>query len=323
MTNVTFRPLGCLTVRARAWLILVPACCVLALCPGAAARAADPVGDARAVPHLSERGRASYLQFLAAEPHRAFAIAPGGGWAWRAGLDSGEAALAAALAACRQHTEQRCVPYAVDNRVVFDAAAWRTLWRPYATAAAAKRLPEGTRRGERFPDLAWRTPGGAAGRLADLRGKVVVLHFWGSWCPPCLREMPELAKLHAALEDVPDIRFVLVPVREPFQRAKDWAARKGIRLPLYDPGLRSEDDAELPLAGGGRLPDRQVARMFPTTYVLDRHGVVLFSHVGETLRWPEYAPFLEDAAAHSGRRGTGPTSPAPPPAPRPPPLPSR
>jgi hypothetical protein len=55
------------------------------------------------------------------------------------------------------------------------------------------------------------------------------------------------------------------------------------------------------LADGTKVPDRQIAGKFPTTYVLDKHGIVVFSHIGDASRWHEYAPFLRDAALRSGK----------------------
>ncbi|MDP1896768.1 MAG: TlpA disulfide reductase family protein, partial [Sulfurimicrobium sp.] len=46
-------------------------------------------------------------------------------------------------------------------------------------------------------------------KLSDLRGKVLLVHFWGTWCPPCRNEMPELQKLHQALGGSSDIQLVL------------------------------------------------------------------------------------------------------------------
>lgn len=263
--------------------------------------AAADLRDAAAVPHLGPRGVASYQEFLAGGQHRAFAVAPGGSWAWRADLPSRELAERAVLDDCREHTQQTCVPYAVDGQVVFDAKAWPTLWGPYATAAVAQRAATGTRRGERFPDLVFRDMAGKAFRTADFRGQVLVLHFWGSWCGPCRRELPDLQRLVRRMEKTRDVRFVFLPVREPFAVARDWARRQQLRLPLYDSGVTDAGAPAFALADGSSLPDRQVAGKFPTTYVLDKHGLVVFSHIGDASRWTEYAPFLQDVARRSGK----------------------
>lgn len=271
----------------------------LALASGAAVAAG--LRDAEAVPQLGPHGVEGYREFLAAGRHRAFVIAPGGAWAWRADLPSRELAERAVLDDCREQTQQTCVPYAVDDKVVFDAKAWPKLWGPYATAAAAARAPVGIGRGERFPDLSFRDAAGQAHKLADYRGKVLVLHFWGTWCGPCRRELPDLQRLVRQMEKSRDVSFVFLPVREPLKAASDWAQAQQLRLPLFDSGVDGRGENAFTLADGKKLPDRQVAGKFPTTYVLDKHGIVIFAHVGDAVRWTEYAPFLNDAAARSGK----------------------
>jgi len=257
-----------------------------------------PVGS---VPHLDERGQADYASFLTAASHRAFVIAPGGTWAWATEMPSEDTALEAALQDCRRYTEQQCVPYALDDRLVFDAGAWPLSWGPYQTAKEAAAATVGMRRGQRFPDLVFRSPSGKQGKLSDFRGKVVVLHFWGSWCPPCQREMPELQKLQGRFETATDVAFVLLPVRESLETAKQWVDEKGISLPIYYGDDEFGLAESFTLADGTELSDRKLAKAFPTTYVLDKHGVVVFSRIGPVARWLEFAPFLEDAAAKSGQ----------------------
>lgn len=281
------------------WRKLRGKVCAFLLAGGCLAAQAAALNDAAAIPHLSDAGRDGYRQFLAGAGHRAFALAPGGGWGYAVEKGGAEEATEAALANCQAHSRQRCVPYAVDNTVVFDARVWAKLWGPYRKAKEAAAAPVGTARGERFPDIAFRDPSGKPLNLSSLRGRIVVLHFWGSWCGPCRREMPDLQALAESFKANRDVAFVLLQVREPYAKARDWARAQGIRLPLHDSGSAGESDDKFMLAGGGQLKDRAVAAHFPTTYVLDRHGLVLFSHVGPVPAWREYAPFLRDAAARS------------------------
>ena len=265
----------------------------------AAAETLDP----GAVPHLNERGRTAFQAFAAAEKHRAFAIAPGGAWGWQGGEPSEGAANDAALEACQAQSEQRCVLYASDSSVKFKAAEWPTLWRPFLSKAEAERANTGIRRGERFHDLVFATPAGKSRKLSDLRGKVVLLHFWGSWCPSCRRELPELSRLQAELAARKDVELVLLQVRESAATARQWLVSQKLALPTYDALGDDHEQESLQLPNGTSIGDRQLAKVFPTTFVLDKRGIVVFSHTGPVENWLQYLPFIADAAASGGKGG--------------------
>ena len=252
-------------------------------------------------PQLAPANQLEFRDYLDAPDHRAFAIAPGGAWGWSAGEASAEVAEEKALADCARNTEQRCLPYAVDGRRVFDDKAWIRLWGPYASAKEAASRRVGTQRGERFPDVLLRDARGRPISPAMLAGKVVFLHFWATWCPPCRRELPELKKLQTALADRRDVAFVLVQVREPYATAQEWLRQQGLTLPLYDSGAGGDGDTEFRLSDGGRMGDRKIATRFPTSYVLDKRGLVVFSHVGPVADWLAYRAFVLDVAERSGR----------------------
>jgi cytochrome c biogenesis protein CcmG, thiol:disulfide interchange protein DsbE len=77
-------------------------------------------------------------------------------------------------------------------------------------------------------------------RLADLRGRPVVLNFWASWCPPCLAEMPEFQRVHRRLGD--RVAFLGVNQRDQLQAAEQLARSTGVTYPLaVDPAGRSFD----------------------------------------------------------------------------------
>ena len=248
-----------------------------------------------APPQLDERGRAGYAEFQRAPPHRAFSIAPGGAWSWRGEMETPELAMQAALADCQGLARRTCLAYALDDKVIFNQQDWARAWRPYQTAAQAKSAVTGLKPGQRFPDLAWRDAGGERS-VSKLRGSVVLLHFWGSWCPPCQREMPDLQKLYARLEAAPNLRFVFLPVREATSKSRAWLRERGINLPVADTGTPAEKAGAFKLGNGGRIADRDLARVFPTTYILDRNGIVLFAQNGPVADWLALEPLLKDAA---------------------------
>ena len=259
---------------------------------------AAALNDIEAVPHLDSAGKQGYREFLAAEFHRAFVIAPGGGWFWKAGESEAESAIENALQACLESTGKVCLPYAENDKVVFDEKSWARLWGPYQNRAEAAQAYTGKERGDRFFNLAFKSAAGKPMKLSDLKGKVTLLHFWGSWCPSCLREMPELQALHRALGSSPDIQMVLLQVREKFDAGRQWAKQQQLDVPLYDSSSAAD---KLTLAGGKVIHDREIASAFPTTYILDKHGIVVFSHVGSVSGWLQYLPLLRDVAERSGK----------------------
>ena len=65
--------------------------------------------------------------------------------------------------------------------------------------------------------------------LADYRGKPLLLNVWATWCPPCVAEMPMLARL---AEDRDDIEVLTVAFDEP-DKARAWLAERGLALPDF------------------------------------------------------------------------------------------
>jgi cytochrome c biogenesis protein CcmG, thiol:disulfide interchange protein DsbE len=118
----------------------------------------------------------------------------------------------------------------------------------------------------RLPSLA-----GGEGDLASKRGKVVLVNFWATWCPPCVAEMPSLERLHKAL--APEGLAVLtVSTDEDEAELRRFVAEHALTLPvLEDPG--------------GRVAAEQYRTTgYPETFVLDRGGRVL-QHVVGPAEW--------------------------------------
>ena len=258
--------------------------------------------DGSAIPHVSDKAKESFQQYQYSAGHKAYAIAPGGAWYWLSELESEAQAKKQVLKGCQENTQQKCVLYTLNKRIVFDANNWSSLWGPYAGAVTASKAEKGVSVGQRFPNVTWFNNEGKQVSLSDQKGKITFLHFWGSWCPPCMREFPSLQKLNAEINKrySDDIKMVLMQLREPFDDSKQWAQQYGFSdMPLYDSGIKSSETTSIQLQGGSQVKDRTIARVFPSTYVIDRNGLVIFSHNGPVGDWLDYLEFFDHAVKNT------------------------
>ena len=128
-----------------------------------------------------------------------------------------------------------------------------------AACSATVPLPalDGT---EQAPDITLPTPDGDMLSLADLRGQVVFVNFWGTYCPPCVAEMPDLQKTYETLEDE-DFVILGINVEEHPDVVKAFIADNDITFPIV-------------ISDDGTINPTFNLRVMPTTWFIDADGVL-------------------------------------------------
>jgi len=104
-------------------------------------------------------------------------------------------------------------------------------------------------------------------RSSDFQGKIVVIDFWATWCPPCEFQVPELnhfREAHAGEDDVV-VLGISVDV-DGDDLVREWVEKKGVEYRV--------------LVGGEELARRFGALGFPTLYVIGPDGQIAMEHVG-------------------------------------------
>jgi thiol-disulfide isomerase/thioredoxin len=144
------------------------------------------------------------------------------------------------------------------------AASAPTLVRVSAAARGEVAGMQAPARPRPEPEIRFKGPDGAETSLSDLRGKVLLVNLWATWCAPCKAEMPALDRLQGAMGG-PDFGVVAINVdTRNLDKPAEWLKQAGIQhLPFYaDPAGRV-----LPIF----QRDAESAGL-PTTMLVDRAG---------------------------------------------------
>lgn len=102
--------------------------------------------------------------------------------------------------------------------------------------------------------------------VASLQGKVVVINFWASWCPPCRAEMPSLNNLYQHFRNDERIIFLFISEDDHPETAASYLRKNNWSLPVY--------------SRSGPVPENIFSGSLPTTIVLNKQGAAVFRHEG-------------------------------------------
>lgn len=113
--------------------------------------------------------------------------------------------------------------------------------------------------------------------LSRYRGKVVVLNFWATWCPPCIEELPTLMELQSKM---PQVAVIAISTDEDADAYKDFLTKHHLNLTTVRDGQQ-------------RVSSMYGTFRYPETYVIDRNGVLRRKFIGpQTWTSPEIMDYL-------------------------------
>jgi thiol-disulfide isomerase/thioredoxin len=112
--------------------------------------------------------------------------------------------------------------------------------------------------------------GGTNQKLSDLKGKVVFLNFWATWCPPCRQEMPSMETLYQRFKGQ-GLEVLAVDCQEEARDVSAFMRRNKLSFPAA-------------LDASGMVSGYYGIEAIPTTYIIDRSGKIILKVVG-SLNW--------------------------------------
>lgn len=99
--------------------------------------------------------------------------------------------------------------------------------------------------------------------FSQSKGKIAIVNFWATWCPPCVAEMPSFQKLYDSYGDNVDFYFV---TSETPEKINKFMKKNGYKLPIYIQEYKS--------------PIQLESTVLPTTYVMSKNGEIVIEETG-------------------------------------------
>lgn len=118
----------------------------------------------------------------------------------------------------------------------------------------------------------------------QLKGKVIFINLWATWCGPCRAEMPDIQKLYNKVKDE-RIAFVMLSIDRDnaAQKVREYVSKKSFTFPIYMPS--------------GYLTDQLNVPSIPTTFVISKKGKVVMKEVGtKNYNTDKFLKFLNELA---------------------------
>jgi len=145
---------------------------------------------------------------------------------------------------------------------------------PQKPAASPNRPPGSTP----APDFTLATTTGELVSMSDLRGKVILLNFWGTWCGPCRMELPDFVKLHNKYnKDGLEIVGITIRRGESIKDVAKFQEQWGLNYLLLN-DINGNEVSEVTMAYSQAIG--QMINGIPTTLVIDREGFIVNRFVG-------------------------------------------
>jgi len=134
-------------------------------------------------------------------------------------------------------------------------------------STAPLHIPVITPVNQRVPAFTYRSLDTKVHNLSELKGKVVLIDFWGTWCAGCVEEMPTIERLYDRYRIDPRVAFVIVSQNDTLDKVKAFVAKNHFNLPFY-------------YVGTDAVPPPLSPQAWPSTYFISPDGVLRGEYLG-------------------------------------------
>jgi len=147
-----------------------------------------------------------------------------------------------------------------------DAKAW-VMRQMISTGLFNSKIEEKTEKSSLVPpNFSVRNENGEITETSQLRGKVVFINFWASWCPPCRAEFPSVQKFYDAYKTNQNLVFLTVNLDDELILGKNYLQKEKFTIPFLVPN--------------SSIPKELYSGSIPATTILDKTGKIRMHHSG-------------------------------------------